>query len=331
MNILVTGGAGYIGSHCIKELLRFGYRPIALDNLVNGHQEAISPKVPFYRGDIVDAKLLKTILKKEKITCVMHFAAYCYVRESDKHPLKYYCNNVAASLQLLKTLLENGIRQFVFSSSCATFGTPNTFPITEETPQLPINPYGQTKLDIEKALHTFSKVYAFSFAALRYFNAAGASADGTIGEDHTPETHLIPLTIQVALGQRSHIDLLGTDHNTPDGTCLRDYIHVEDLCRAHIQVIPKLATPKTALCYNLGTEKTYSVREVIQTVERISGKSIKVKHLARHPADPPLLYTSCEKAKRELLWNIQYSDLPSIIETAWRWHKSHPNGFKTCP
>ncbi len=327
MNVLVAGGAGYIGSHCVRQLLALGHRPVVLDNLVYGHRAAVDSRVPFYQAGLDDAPALRALLETEKIELVMHFAAYCYVGESVTDPLKYYQNNLVAALVLLDAMLQAGVKKFVLSSTCATYGVPERLPLAEDHPQKPINPYGQTKLDLENALKALSHAHGLSFAALRYFNAAGASADAAIGEDHNPETHLIPLVIDNILGKRPHIKIFGTDYPTPDGTCLRDYVHVDDLSRAHILTFDKLNTPGTQLFYNLGTGTPNSVREVITSIEKISGKTATVITAPRRPGDPPGLYADNKKALRELGWQIKYPTLDSIVETAWRWHSSHPNGF----
>lgn len=327
MNVLVVGGAGYIGSHCVRQLAAAGHRPVVLDNLVYGHRKAVAPEIAFHQADLGDAETLKRILKDEKIELVMHFAAYCYVGESVTDPLKYYFNNLSATLQLLKGMLESGVKKFVFSSTCATYGVPATLPIVETMPQAPINPYGQTKLDVENALKAVAHAHGLSFAAFRYFNAAGASEDAVIGEDHDPETHLIPLAIDAAIGVRPSLQLFGTDYPTPDGTCLRDYVHVDDLSRAHIAVFPKLEQPGTGLFYNLGTGKPSSNREVIRAVERATGKKVPVIESPRRPGDPPALYADSRKAQTELGWKIKFPDIDSIVATAWKWHQSHPKGY----
>lgn len=327
MKVLVVGGAGYIGSHCVRQLLEAGHQPVVLDNLVFGHRKAVNPGIPFYAADLGDRSTVEKILRDENIELVMHFAAFAYVGESVEKPFKYYNNNLIATLHLLEAMHAVGVRKFVFSSTCATYGIPQKLPITEDLPQNPINPYGQTKLDVENALKAIALAHGFSFAAFRYFNAAGAAEDGSIGEDHNPETHLIPLIIDVVLGKRDHIKIFGTDYPTPDGTCLRDYVHVDDLARAHIAVFDKLEKPGSAYFYNLGTGKPYSVREVIQAVEKVTGKKVKVVEAERRAGDPPALYADSSKAKRELGWKIRYDDIESIVETAWKWHQSHPHGF----
>ena len=328
MKVLVVGGAGYIGSHCVKQLLKAGHQPIVLDNLVYGHRAAVDMGIPFYEEDLGNRKVMAKILRDERIDIVMHFAAYCYVGESVDRPFKYYNNNLVATLSLLETMMQENIKRFIFSSTCATFGVPKKLPITEDLPQHPINPYGQTKLDVENALKAIAHSHGLSFAVFRYFNAAGASKDSSIGEDHNPETHLIPLAIDVALGKREHIKIFGTDYDTSDGTCLRDYVHVDDLVRAHIAAFDRLNKPGTQLFYNLGTETPNSVREVIETVQHVSGKHIPVIEAKRRPGDPPALYADSTRAKKELGWQIEFDSLDKVVETAWRWHSKHPDGYK---
>jgi UDP-glucose 4-epimerase len=327
MNVLVVGGAGYIGSHCVRQLSAAGHRPVVLDSLVYGHRAAVAPGVPLYAASIADEETVAGVLTRETIDVVMHFAAFCYVGESVTDPLKYYLNNSAATLHLLNAMQGVGVRKFVFSSTCATFGVPTRLPISEDLPQDPINPYGQTKLDVENALRALAHAGKLSFAAFRYFNAAGAAEDGSIGEDHEPETHLIPLAIDAATGKRPSLSLFGTDYPTPDGTCLRDYVHVDDLSRAHIAVFGRLEEPGAGHFYNLGTGTSTSNRQVIQAVERATGKKIKVVEGPRRPGDPPELYADSAKAKRELGWQVKFPDIGSIVGTAWNWHRSHPNGY----
>lgn len=327
MNVLVVGGAGYIGSHCVRQLTAAGHRPVVIDNLVYGHRRAVAPAVPFYETGLGDEAAVRPVLAKEQIELVMHFAAYCYVGESVDEPLKYYLNNVAATLHLLNAMLGAGVKKFVFSSTCATYGVPSALPLVETMPQQPINPYGQTKLDVENALKALAHAHGLSFAAFRYFNAAGAAEDGTIGEDHDPETHLIPLAIDAALGRRPPLRLFGTDYPTPDGTCLRDYVHVDDLSRAHIAVFDRLATAGAALFYNLGTGRPSSNREVIRAVEKVSGKKVPLVEAPRRAGDPPALYADSTKAQRELGWKVKFADAESIVATAWKWHSTHPHGF----
>jgi UDP-glucose 4-epimerase len=327
MNVLVVGGAGYIGSHCVRQLIAAGHRPVVLDNLVYGHRGALSPSVSLHEVNLGDEAAVGRILRDERIDIVMHFAAYCYVGESVTDPLKYYFNNVSATLHLLNAMRAANVKKFVFSSTCATFGIPASLPIHENLPQAPINPYGQTKLDVENVLKSLATAHGFSFAAFRYFNAAGASEDGAIGEDHDPETHLIPVAIDVAIGKRPHLELFGTDYPTPDGTCLRDYVHVDDLSRAHIAVFDKLATPGSQFFYNLGTGTPTSNREVIRAVEKIVGKTVKVIESPRRAGDPPSLYADSSKAQRELGWKVKFPDIESIVATAWKWHSTHPKGY----
>ncbi len=327
MNVLVVGGAGYIGSHCVRQLIAAGHRPVVLDNLVYGHRAALAPGVPLHEFNLGDEAAVERLLRAERIELVMHFAAYCYVGESVTDPLKYYFNNGVATLHLLRAMLAAGVKKFVFSSTCATYGVPAALPITEQSPQAPINPYGQTKLDVENALKAIARAHGLSFAAFRYFNAAGAAEDGAIGEDHSPETHLIPLAFDAAGGRRPQIEIFGTDYPTPDGTCLRDYVHVDDLSRAHIAVFPKLAAPGAALFYNLGTGRPTSNREVIRAVEKITGSKIKIVESPRRPGDPPALYADSTKAQRELGWTIKFPDIDSIVATAWKWHSAHPGGY----
>jgi UDP-glucose 4-epimerase len=327
MNVLVVGGAGYIGSHCVRQLVAAGHRPVVLDNLVFGHRTAVAPGIPFYDGNLGDIEQVVPILRQEKIELVMHFAAYCYVGESVTNPLKYYENNLVAPLRLLSAMLSADVKKFVFSSTCATYGIPEKLPMTEDLPQAPINPYGQTKLDVENALKALATAHGLSFAAFRYFNAAGAAEDGTIGEDHDPETHLIPLAIDAAVGKRPHLQIFGTDYPTPDGTCLRDYVHVDDLSRAHIAIFDRLAQPGARFFYNLGTGKPFSVREVIRSVEKITGKKVPTIEAPRRAGDPPALFADSSKAQRELGWKVKFPDVDSIVATAWKWHQSHPQGF----
>lgn len=327
MNVLVVGGAGYIGSHCVRQLQEAGHRPVVVDNMVYGHRAAVAPEVPLYDVELGNEDVVASILQNEEIDVVMHFAAYAYVGESVHDPLKYYFNNFVATLNLINVMLKHDVKKFVFSSTCATYGEPDKLPIVESTPQAPINPYGQTKLDVENALKWIAKANGLSFAAFRYFNAAGAATDGAIGEDHNPETHLIPLVFDAATGKRANIEIFGTDYPTPDGTCLRDYVHVDDLSRAHIAVFDKLQEPGTALFYNLGTGTPTSVREVINAVEKVTGKKVPIVESPRRAGDPPALYADATKAKTELGWQVQYPTIEPIIESAWKWHQSHPQGY----
>ena len=327
MKVLVVGGAGYIGSHCVRQLALAGHTPAVLDNLVFGHRAAVGPDVPFYNADLGDEQAVSRILAEERPEVVMHFAAYAFVGESVTDPLKYYFNNTVCTYHLLRAMLRQGVTRFVFSSTCATYGVPAGLPIVEGMPQQPINPYGQTKLDIENALKALALAHGLSFAAFRYFNAAGAAEDAEIGEDHIPESHLIPLAIQAATGQRAALQVFGNDYPTPDGTCLRDYVHVDDLSRAHIAVFKKLEKPGTALFYNLGTGKPTSVLEVIRAVENVTGLKVPHAFAPRRAGDPPALYANSSKAIDELGWQINFNNIESIVATAWSWHQKSPQGF----
>ena len=327
MNVLVVGGAGYIGSHCVRQLTAAGHRPVVLDNLVYGHRAAVPPEVPFYAADLGDQATVATILRHEEIDVVMHFAAFAYVGESMGDPYKYYLNNNAKPLALLAAMHEVGVTKFVFSSSCTVYGYAERMPMDETLPIKPISVYGQTKADMEVLLTYAAQAYGLSVAIFRYFNASGAAEDGTIGEDHDPETHLIPLAIYAAQGRRKELTVFGTDYNTPDGTCLRDYIHVDDLSRAHIAVFPQLEKEGALVHYNLGTGIPASVLEVIHAVENVTG--LKVPHVLgeRRAGDADAAYADSRKAQAELGWEPQFKDVTSIVETAWRWHRSHPEGF----
>jgi UDP-glucose-4-epimerase GalE len=323
MRVLVTGGAGYIGSHTVRLLLARGHDVTVLDNLTYGHRAAV-PADRLVVGDLADPAALDRALTGAE--AVVHFAAFAYVGESVTNPAKYYSNNLVASLALLDACRRHGVRRFVFSSTCATYGVPSAVPITEDEKQLPINPYGNTKLAVERALADYAGAYPLGYCALRYFNAAGASPDGTIGEDHDPETHLIPLVIAAATGRRPHVEVFGTDYPTPDGTCVRDYIHVDDLAEAHILALDRLG-PGVQLRYNVGTGRGYSVREVIRAVEEVTGLKVPVREGPRRPGDPPELVADASKIRRELGWGPKYTDLRSVVQTAWNWHKAHPDGY----
>ena len=325
MRILVTGGAGYIGSHTVKWLLAHGHQVTVYDNLSLGHRAAVPAEI-LVEGDLKDVDHLDQVLVGHQIDSVIHFAANSLVGESVTHPAKYYQNNLLNSLNLLERVRRHGIQRFVFSSTCATYGVPDAVPITEAQTQLPINPYGNTKLAFEKMLSDYAPAYNIGFAALRYFNASGASPDGTIGEDHTPESHLIPIVLQVALGKRPHVEIFGTDYPTPDGTCIRDYIHVDDLASAHLLALEKIV-PGTGRFYNVGIGNGYSVREVIQTVEAVTGKKIAVKEGPRRAGDPPSLVAGSDLVRHELGWKPTYTELRPIVESAWNWHKKHPTGY----
>jgi UDP-glucose 4-epimerase len=326
--VLVTGGAGYIGSHAVLALKRSGYEVIILDNLVYGHRDIAENvlKTELVVGDTNDRALLDQLFASRQIDAVMHFAAYAYVGESVSHPDKYYRNNVIGTLTLLEAMNAAGINKFVFSSTCATYGVPDTVPIPEDHPQNPINPYGASKLMVERILTDFDHAYDFRSVRFRYFNAAGADPSGMLGEDHHPETHLIPLTLYAALGKREAISIYGTDYPTPDGTCIRDYIHVSDLATAHVLGLEYLLNGGQTDKFNLGNGNGFSVKEVIETAREVTGREIKAIECDRRPGDPPSLVGSGEKAKQVLGWNPEYPDLKDIIAHAWQWHLKRHNG-----
>ncbi len=325
MKILLAGGAGYIGSNMAAMLKSSGYEPIVFDNLSKGHRQAVG-QVKLVEGDLADYDLLVETLKENAIEAVMHFAAFIEVAESVERPLAYYNNNVCNTHNLLTAMEAAGVNKFVFSSTAAVYGMPEEVPITENCPKQPVNPYGETKLAVERMCHFQSKAGKLRYTALRYFNAAGAGNGGTLGEDHKPESHLIPLIIQAALGKRDSVSIYGTDYDTPDGTCVRDYIHIEDLCRAHLLALERLDS-EAELVYNLGNGKGYTVREVIETVKKISGKDFKVIEADRRAGDPAVLTADAGKVRSELGWTPQLGKLETIIETAWKWHSSHPDGY----
>ena len=325
--ILVTGGAGYIGAHACKALAVAGYLPIVYDNLVYGHRQAVKWG-PLEEGDIADRKRLETVIREYNPAAVMHFAAYAYVGESVENPAKYYRNNVAGSLVLLDSMRNCGVDKFIFSSTCATYGMPEEIPISEDHPQNPINPYGRTKLMIEWMLQDFSKAYGLHFVSLRYFNAAGADPDAEIGEDHDPETHLIPLILDAALGKRTHLEIFGTDYDTADGTCIRDYIHVTDLADAHLRALEHLFKDGQNEAFNLGNGHGFSVREVIDAAMEVTGRKIPCRESQRRAGDPPILIGSSKKIKQTLGWKPVYGEIREIIRTAWQWQKKYRNGAK---
>ncbi|MDA7977330.1 MAG: UDP-glucose 4-epimerase GalE [Pirellulales bacterium] len=333
MKVLVTGGAGYVGSHTVRWLSQRGDRVWIYDDLSRGHREAV-PADQFIKGDLLDANKLEAALFENGIEAVVHFAGASLVGESVERPDIYYRNNVAGSLSLLEAMRAVGVTRIVFSSTTAVYGTPEMMPITESLPLAPINPYGFSKRCVEQILADYQSAYGFSFAALRYFNAAGASPDGDLGEDHTPESHLIPIVLQVALGQREQIVIFGDDYQTPDGTCIRDYVHVDDLAAAHQAALSILCSPGDSqavapqkLFMNLGIGRGYSVREVIDVCRAVTGHEIPAVVGPRRPGDPPELVANSSLAQRELNWQPKYTSLESIVETAWRWHSQHPNGF----
>ena len=321
--ILVTGGAGYIGSHTVLALQQKGYRVIVLDNLVYGHRELVKDVlgVEIIEGDINDYDLLCKTFRDRQITAVIHFAAYAYVGESYTSPGKYYRNNVVGTLTLLEAMRDCGVSNIVFSSTCATYGAPEEIPISESQNQQPINPYGATKLTVERILKDFDAAHDIKSVAFRYFNAAGADPEGRLGEDHSPETHLIPLVLLTALGQRDSISIFGTDYPTPDGTCVRDYIHVGDLAAAHILGLEFLLAGNESDVFNLGNGNGFSVKEVIEMAKKVTQREIAVIQSDRRPGDPPVLVGSSDKARSVLKWQPQYSDLAQILEHAWAWHQ----------
>ena len=325
MKVLICGGAGYIGSNMTALLAAEGHDPVVFDNLSTGHRAAVQ-QAELIEGDLGDYDLLVRTLKDRRIEAVMHFAAFIEVAESVKAPLKYYRNNLCNTQNLLAAMETAGVRKFVFSSTAAVYGIPREIPITEDSPKEPINPYGQTKWAVERMCHYQSRAGKLRYASLRYFNACGAGHNATLGEDHRPESHLIPLTIQAAMGKRPAIKIFGTDYDTPDGTCIRDYIHIDDLCRAHLLALDKLEM-SSELVYNLGNGKGYSVRQVIETVRKISGRDFKVVEAERRPGDPPVLTSDAAKAKRELGWETEKPLLEQMVASAWQWHSEHPTGY----
>lgn len=319
--VLVAGGAGYIGSHTVKYLLKNNYNVVVVDNLVYGHKEAVLTK-NFEQLDLKDKEALDKVFKKYKIDAVIHFAAYTYVGESVTNPQKYYWNNVVNTLNLLDVMIENNVKNIVFSSTCATYGNPQYTPIDENHPQNPINPYGKTKLMMEQIMADYEKAYGLKYVALRYFNAAGCDTEGQLGESHDPETHLIPLVLKAIKGDIPQIKVFGTDYDTPDGTCIRDYIHVEDLADAHMLAVEKLLTQNVSYCINLGTGIGTSVKEIIKAAEEVTGKPVPLVYSERRAGDPAKLYAANKKSKEILGWNPKYTDIKEIIKTAWLWEKN---------
>lgn len=328
MNFLVTGGAGYIGSHAVKRIREDGHQVVVIDNLERGYRAAVPSDVALEQIDLRDTELVAAALGKYAIDTVMHFAAYAMVGESVTDPLLYYHNNTAGSLSLLQAMDTVGVKRLVFSSTCATYGEPEQMPLVEDMQQEPISPYGWSKLFVERMLRDHAAANPdFSFAAMRYFNVAGSAADGSIGEDHQPETHVIPLLLLTALGRRESFTIFGEDYDTPDGTCIRDYIHVEDLVDAHVMVA-KALQPGDQRFYNLGIGKGYSVREVVDAAKRVTGVDIPIKMGTRRDGDPPQLFANADKIKKEIGWEAKYTDLDKTIETAWQWFKNKPNGYR---
>ena len=326
MAILVTGGAGYIGSAAVEDLTAKGEEVVVVDNLVYGHQDALDSSVPFYKGEIGDENLIRKITSEHNIEACMHFSAYAYVGESVEKPQKYYENNFVQTLKLLDVLIEKNIKKFIFSSTCATYGEPQYVPIDEKHPQNPVNPYGMTKFMVEKVLRDYDAAYDLKFVALRYFNACGAS--GGCGEHHDPETHLIPLILFAAQGRRDSISIFGDDYPTPDGTAVRDYIHISDLSDAHLLALEHLRRGGDSEFINLGNGTGFSVREVVEAARKITGKEIKAEITTRRAGDPSRLVADAKKAREVLGWNPQFPEIEKIIESAWAWHEANPNGYE---
>ena len=326
MAILVTGGAGYIGSHCVAALLDQGADVVVVDDLSKGHRQAVKGG-RLYIGDVADQHFLDGVFSRENVEAVIHFAAYSLVGESMSIPDEYFRNNVTAGLTLIRTMVAHKVPYLVFSSTAATFGEPVRTPIEEDDPQVPTNPYGESKLIVEKMLKWCDRAYGLKYCALRYFNVAGARADGSIGEDHRPETHLIPLILSVAQGKRDSLKLFGTDYPTPDGTCVRDYIHVEDLIDAHMLALEYLKRENTSNAFNLGNGTGFSNRQIIDAARRVTGHPIPVVEEGRRPGDPAVLIASSKKAMDVLGWQPKYTNVEDIIQTAWNWHSIHPDGY----
>ncbi len=325
MAILVCGGAGYIGAHAVHQLTAKGEKVVIIDNLQTGHRKAINPAAKFYEGDIRNCDVLKKIFTENKIEAVIHFAANSIVSESVKNPLKYFNNNVYGMQVLLESMVNFGVDKIVFSSTAATYGEPEKIPISEKDKTAPTNPYGESKLMMEKMIKWIPNL---RYVSLRYFNAAGAIESGSIGEDHQPETHLIPLILQVPLGKRDHITIFGNDYPTPDGTCLRDYVHVIDLADAHILALNHLREGGESDIFNLGSGQGFSVKEIIAAAEKVTGQNIKTEIGERRAGDPAQLIAASDKARKILKWTPQFTNIEKIIETAWKWHKNHPNGYE---
>ncbi|WP_087118611.1 UDP-glucose 4-epimerase GalE [Ligilactobacillus salivarius] len=329
MATLVLGGAGYIGSHTVDRLIEKGEKTIVVDSLVTGHRQAVNKDAKFYQGDIADKDFMRQVFKENSdIDAVIHFAAYSLVAESMKKPLKYFDNNTAGMVKLLEVMNEFSIDKIVFSSTAATYGIPETVPIKETTPQNPINPYGESKLMMEKIMRWADKAYGIKFVPLRYFNVAGAKPDGSIGEDHMPETHLLPIVLQVAMGKRDKLQIFGDDYNTPDGTNIRDYVHPLDLADAHILAVDYLKAGNPSTAFNLGSSTGFSNREILEAARKVTNKEIPAEIAPRRGGDPDVLVASSTKAREVLGWKPQFDDISKIIETAWKWHTLHPEGYQ---
>lgn len=328
MAILVLGGAGYIGSHAVDQLVNKGYEVVVVDSLFTGHKAAVHEKAKFYEGDIRDKEFLNNVFEQEAIDGVMHFAAFSLVGESVEKPLMYFNNNVYGMQVLLEVMKDHDVKHIVFSSTAATYGEPEVVPISEDMPTNPKNPYGESKLMMEKMMKWCDNAYGMKYVALRYFNVAGAKADASIGEDHDPETHLVPIILQVALGQRDSLKIFGDDYATPDGTCIRDYVQVEDLIAAHILALEYLKAGNPSNAFNLGSNDGYSVKEMLEAARAVTGKEIPAEVVPRRAGDPAQLVAASEKARNILGWKPAYTDIKDIIRTAWNWHVSHPHGYE---
>ncbi|MFC6274465.1 UDP-glucose 4-epimerase GalE [Levilactobacillus tangyuanensis] len=327
MTVLVLGGAGYIGSHAVDRLIEKGYDVAVVDNLVTGHRAAVNSKARFYEGDVHDQKFLNDVFDKEDIEGVMHFAAFSIVPESMEKPLKYFDNNTAGMVSLLEVMNKHNVKRIVFSSTAATYGEPKQIPIKETDPQIPTNPYGESKLMMEKIMHWSDEAYGIKFIALRYFNVAGAKEDGSIGEDHHPETHLIPIILQVAAGERKELAIFGSDYPTKDGTNVRDYVHVVDLVDAHILALEYLKAGHDSDAFNLGSSTGFSNKEMLEAARKVTGKEIPAKMAPRRAGDPSTLIAASDKARKVLNWKPQFDNVEDIIRTAWNWKQTHPQGY----
>lgn len=327
MTVLVLGGAGYIGAHTVDRLVEKGFDVAVVDNLVTGHCAAVNTQARFYYGDVRDTNFLEQVFTTEKIDSVVHFAAFSVVPESMRAPLKYFDNNTAGMINLLEVMERHNVKQIVFSSTAATYGEPKQIPIKETDPQVPTNPYGESKLAMEKIMHWADLAYGIKFVALRYFNVAGAKADGTIGEDHHPETHLVPIILQVAAGERDELKIFGSDYPTKDGTNVRDYVHVVDLADAHILALAYLAKGGVSDAFNLGSVTGFSNQEILEAARKVTGQPIPATKAPRRPGDPATLIAASDKARATLGWQPQYDNIQEIIRTAWNWKQSHPHGY----